>query len=100
MGQITINRISGYSNKLREIKLVLDNEVLGTIKDGESKSFEINPGKHKLKATIDWAGSNEMEFEMSQNENRKFDLKGTKPFLAIYYSIFARKKYLILEDSK
>jgi hypothetical protein len=97
MAEITINRISGYSNKLRKIKLVLDNQVIDEIKDGEIKTISVNPGKHLLIAKIDWCQSNEIELNIKEGENKKVSLKGTNPFLAIYYITFGRNKYLKLE---
>ncbi|WP_127844832.1 hypothetical protein [Psychroflexus aestuariivivens] len=97
MAQITINRISGYSNKLRKIKLVLDNQVKYKIKDGEDKTINVNPGKHILKAKIDWCQSNEIKLDIKEGENKNISLKGTNPFLALYYITFGRNKYLKLE---
>ncbi len=100
MAQIRINRISGYSNKYRKIKLVLNEQVVGSINDGEIKTVEINSGKHKFKATIDWCESNELEFNLEEGAKIELVLKGTNPFFGIYYILFDRKNYLVLEHEK
>lgn len=97
MSQITVIRISGYSNKLRRIKLVLDNLVIEEIKDGEIKTIKVKPGKHKIKAEIDWCQSNEIEFNITEGENKNISLRGTSPLLALYYTTFGRNNYLKLE---
>lgn len=97
MAQITISRIPGYSNKLRKIKLVLDNQVIDEINDGEIKTINVNPGKHILKAKIDWCQSNEIALNIKEGENKEVSLIGTNPFLALYYITFGRNKYLKLE---
>jgi hypothetical protein len=98
MTQITVNRISGYSNKLRKIKLILDNQEIEEIKDGEIKTIKVTPGKHKLIAKIDWCKSNEIELNIKEEENRQVILKGTNSFLALYYITFGRNSYLKLES--
>ena len=100
MAQITVNRISGYSNKLRKIKLVLDNQEIDEIKDGEIRTIKVTPGKHKLIAKIDWCQSNEIELNIKDEENRQVTLKGTNPFLVLYYITFGRNSYLKLESTK
>lgn len=98
MSKITVNRISGYSNAMRKIKLVLNNQVVETIKDGEMKTINLTPGKYKLKAKIDWCRSNEIEFDISEGETKKVKLQGTSPFYGIYYITFGFNKYLKLEE--
>ena len=97
MPQITVNRTSEYSNRLRKIQLLLDNQVIGEIKNGEVKIINVNPGKHTFKAKIDWCYSNEIEFNINNEENKEFSLKGTSSLLALYYITFAKDKYLKLE---
>ena len=99
MAKITINRISGFSNVLRKIKIILDGQEIDEIKDGEIKSIEVSPGRHKLIAKIDWCQSNEIEFNIAEGEYRRFLLKGTNPFLGLYYITIGRKSYLKLESA-
>lgn len=100
MAQITVKRISAYSNKLRTIQLVLDDQVIEEIKDGETKIISVKPGKHIFKAKIDWCKSNEIEFNINEGEYKEFSLKGTSPLLVLYYITFGRNKYLKLETQK
>lgn len=97
MAIISINRLSGYSNKFRKIKLVLDHQVIAELKDGEIKIINVSPGTHTIKAEIDWCQSNEIELTIREGETKELVLKGTNPFLALYYITFGRKNYLLLE---
>lgn len=97
MAQIRINRLSGYSNKFRKIKLVLDHQEIAELKDGEIKILNVSPGTHTIKAEIDWCQSNEIEITIREGETKELVLKGTNPFLALYYITFGRKNYLLLE---
>ena len=97
MAHLTVNRIAGYSNKFRKIKLVLDHQVIAELQDGEIKVLNISPGTHTIKAEIDWCQSNEIAFSILEGENIELVLKGTNPFLALYYITAGRKNYLKLE---
>ncbi|MBB1139345.1 hypothetical protein [Myroides sp. WP-1] len=100
MSKITIKRSAEFSNKARKIALYLGEEKIGTIKDGETKEFEIQPGQHTLTAKIDWCRSNHLPITIGQDEMLFFNLKGTSPFLAIYYITFGKNKYLKLEPKQ
>ena len=97
MSQITVKRSSEYANKLRKIQLLLDDQVLDEIEDGETKIIHVKPGIHNLKAKIDWCQSNEIVFNINEGEDKEFFLKGTSPLLALYYITFGKDKYLQLE---
>jgi hypothetical protein len=100
MTKIIINRASEYSNKLRDIKILLNDKEIGKIKDGESKTFPIQPGKYQLIAKVDWCSSNEITLNINEGEVKRFSLNGTSSFLALYYITFGRNKYLNLLEIK
>jgi len=54
---LTVVRDSGYADRLRAYKIVLDGVVIGMIGNGETKTFPIVPGPHSLSLKIDWCGS-------------------------------------------
>ena len=78
MKQITIKRNSEWNNRGRRIGLYIDGEKIGTLKNGEIKKFNIEEGHHKIKARIDWCGSDNVEFDLSDNFNGYFELSGFK----------------------
>jgi hypothetical protein len=98
MAKIIINRSTEFSNRIRAIRIYIDKQKIGEIYDGESKEFEISPGKHTLKAKIDWCGSNTIEFVASEEDTPRFSLCGTDPFLALFYITLARNRYLVLGE--
>ena len=55
---IKINRETDYADMMRSYKIVLDNEFLGKINRGETRSFQIKEGRHTLYLKIDWCRSN------------------------------------------
>lgn len=84
------------------IKVVLDGNIIGNIKNGEEKEFDIPEGNHDLFLKIDWCRSNVISlknngsivgFECGSN------LRGWKVFLVIIYIIFLPNKYLWLKNN-
>ena len=103
MASLTITRESGYADPLRAYKVVLNGERIGEIRNGETKEFSIGPGKHALSLKIDWCGSETVEFVVDREEKPAFQVKsslrGKRVFLSLWYVLFARNSYLLLEQT-
>jgi hypothetical protein len=101
MASLTITRDSGYADRLRAYQVILDGERIGEIRNGETKEFSIGPGKHALSLKIDWCGSETVEFVLNPEETLAFQVKsslrGKRVFLSLWYALFARNSYLLLE---
>ncbi len=78
MSRIVITRKKEWNNRLREIGVYVDGKKLGTISNGETKTFDVPPGTHQLMAKIDWCRSKELPFLVSENEKKYFRLSGFK----------------------
>jgi hypothetical protein len=100
---ITIKRDSGYVDKTRAYKVVLDGNQVGKIKGGQQIELDVTPGNHQLYLKIDWCQSNIIEFEMNENVINfecESNLKGKTfwvPFIHLIYVIFKRKQYILLK---
>ena len=68
MPQIEITRSSEYANRLRDIKLFIDNQHVGSIANGKTEVFEVPEGSHTIQAKIDWGRSNIVTVELNGNE--------------------------------
>lgn len=78
MAALLIERSSEYINKLRNYVIVLDGKKIGKIADGEKKEFEVTPGEHTLKFSIDWTCSKEETFTIREAESKTFIVSGFK----------------------
>ena len=76
MSRITITRSNEWNNRLRGINIFIDGNKVGSIANGETKSFEVGAGQHTLKAKIDWAGSRELPVSVAEGEKKYFSLSG------------------------
>lgn len=97
MPTIKIQRSSEYANRFRNMLLFLDGVEVAKIANGVTIELEVEKGVHTLIAKIDWATSNEVQFEIKE-QTLSFELTGTNPFLALYYITFGRDKYLNLKE--
>lgn len=97
---IKIKRDSGYADRLRAYKIVLDGDVVGEIKNGQELELNVTPCKHQLYLKIDWCRGNTIEFE-SEGATVEFEcgssLRGWRVLLVMIYVIFLRDKYLWLK---
>lgn len=87
-----------YADKLRKYKIILDDNYLGDIKEGEINSFEVKTGEHTIYLKIDWCRSNKLDFYVLENDVIEFEcgtsLSGWKFFINIIYITFLKNKYL------
>lgn len=99
---LRIKRDSGYVDKVRAYKIILDGNVVGKIKDGEEIEIDVAPGNHQLYVKIDWCRSNTVEFAMNEEiveAECGSNLRGAKfwiPFIELIYIIFKRNQYMWL----
>lgn len=102
MASLTIVRDSGYADRLRAYTIVLDDEKIGEVKDGETKRFSLAPGNHRLALRIDWGGSKTVEFTVTEADHLTFqaksNLRGPRVILSLWYVLFEPNSYLLVEQ--
>ena len=52
---ISVSRDSGYADRVRDYRVMLDGAEIGRIGNGGEKSFEIAPGHHQLVIKVDYS---------------------------------------------
>lgn len=70
MATIRLRRTNDYINLLRDYRLYIDGQKIGTIGNSETKEFEISSGQHSVIAKIDWCSSQEISFEINENDSK------------------------------
>ncbi len=78
MAKLRVKRSSEWINRTRGFGLYLDENKIGVIANGETKEFDLEPGKYQLMAKIDWCQSQILEFELLENETKTIDVAGIK----------------------
>lgn len=90
--RIILNRKNEWRNRARGFKVWIDGKEAGTIADGGSEAFPVEPGTHKLQCKIDWCSSTELELTVQEGETRFVQVgSGMK-----YYSLFTTLMILVL----
>ena len=78
MATIKIKRTNDYINYLRDYRLFIDGQKIGTIGNNQIKEFDILIGQHSLIAKIDWCSSPEFPFEASEKDSKILLLGGMR----------------------
>jgi hypothetical protein len=97
---IRIKRDSGYADRLRAYKVVLDGTIVGDIRNGQQLELKVAPGKHRLQLKIDWGSSNMVDFEINDRDLEfqcGSNLRGFKILLAIFYATIFSNQYIWLK---
>jgi hypothetical protein len=63
---------SGWKDRLRSYKVVLDGAVVGKLRDGSEAVFPVDPGRHSLAIRIDWTGSDIEDFTVDEGQTVHF----------------------------
>lgn len=99
---MVIKRDSGWVDRFRSYQVILDDEVIGEINNGEEKSFDLPKGNHKLKLVIDWCNSNSLTVNNENGNAMSFEcgssLRGFKAFLVLFYVFSRPDEYLWLKQ--
>lgn len=103
---IRLKRDSGYADRMRAYKVILDGKEVAKIRNGQQIELDVAPGNHELYLKIDWCQSNRIEFELNENIvdfECGSSLRGKRfwiPFIELYYITFKRKEYMWLALKK
>jgi hypothetical protein len=65
-GQLVVRRsTSATRDLLRGYRIVVDGRRIGTLRRGNEVTVALAPGRHRVRATIDWSGSPELEVDLA-----------------------------------
>lgn len=73
---ISVSRDSGYADRLRDYRVLLDGAEIGRLGNGAAKTFEISSGQHQLMIKVDWGRSNIFAFDIGEGQSAR-DLSGS-----------------------
>jgi len=78
MTTIRLKRTSEYNNRIRDYKIFIDGQQVGTIANGETKDFPTTVGQHIITAKIDWCSSPDISIELKENQTSSLKVGGFK----------------------
>ena len=102
MALLRIVRDSGYEDRVRAYKVIVDGKTAGEIRNGETKEFPVSSGQHEVSLKIDWCRSRVLPFTVAEGDSVTFDvqssIRGRKVLAALWYTLFKRNSYILIEQ--
>ncbi len=102
MCKIQITRDSGWADRFRNYKIILDGVTIGKIANGGSETFDIESGPHELQIAIDWCTSNRVRFDTARKALIRFEcessLRGLHVFKAFVKILHGKDSYIRLRE--
>ena len=86
-----------WADRFRAYNVAVDGQVIGHIRRGEEKVFEVTPGQHQVQLRIDWTRSKPLQIETHSGEEVRLSCRPRNPLLALYWITFGWRRYVILE---
>lgn len=107
MAEIVLKRADGHRvDRRRAYRVFIDNQKAGKIQPGESKAFEVAPGRHQLQLKIDWGSSEKRQVDVTEGSQATFvcrpriaqsGISLKVGFQGIYFTTIGRRRYIVLD---
>ncbi len=98
MASMRLSRNTSYKDFFRAYAVILDGNIVGKLRRGESKTFEIAAGRHELWLKIDWCESPRCQFTVDDDAHLEFRARSNPKKLVTLKDITAgRLSYLMLQ---
>jgi hypothetical protein len=98
---IVVRRDSGYADRLRDYRILIDGVEIGRVGNGATQDFQITSSPHQLMIKVDWGRSNIVDFDIGEGQTVRIvcgsNLRGWRIVLALYYATFGFRSYLWLK---
>jgi hypothetical protein len=97
--QLEIIREAGhYADRKRAYKLIVDEKLVGEIREGESVTVAVEPGTHHVLARIAWCRSPVVEVDLAPGDCLALRCRPHRlqPWAAIFLVTFGRSRYISL----
>ena len=98
MASIEVQReLGGLTDHLRSYKVVLDGEIVGHLRPGESSAFDVAPGPHELFLKIDWGRSEKVNVDLTAGQTARFCCTPRgNVFTSIYWATLGSRRSIAL----
>jgi hypothetical protein len=85
--KIIIKRKKTMLNKVRGVKVSIDDVERGTIANGDSDEYTVEPGAHKLQCKISWYKTREQNIVIGEGETKFMQVSMGMKYFGISYII-------------
>lgn len=87
MAKIIINRKGQWRNRMRAIKVFIDGNQVGTVKNDSSEEFVVPAGHHTVQCKIDWCSCKPFDVDLKEDEVKMLRLESGMKFYSLLTSI-------------
>ena len=96
MGSVTIERQKAvWRDRARAYSVNIDGRRVGKLASGETATFALLPGPHKVRMKIDWCGSQSLTVD-GREDTRLVCSAGGSSLLVIFDVLFRPGRYISL----
>ena len=84
---------------MRAYKVIVDGSEVSEVRDNSAVEFDLSPGPHKIRVTIDWVGSNVLDVEARPGERIYLECHNDtnfNPLKAVWATTVKRDSYIQL----
>ena len=74
--KIILNRPSQWMNRMRSYKVSINGKQIGTVKNGSSEEFPVEPGNNSVECKVDWYRSRPFTMTLKEGETAYLRVKG------------------------
>jgi hypothetical protein len=94
-GNLVVRRADRYADQLGQYRVIVDGREIGRVANGESTSFQVDPGKHTIQLRIQWCASPPLEFESTPGATVVVECSAPDADLFVLWrTLFRRKRYI------
>ena len=94
---LRFKRHTPYADRIRDYRLFVDKEQVGTLANGATLELAVAPGDHLVEARIDWCRSAPLTLSLAEGEVTTIQVTNTYGALLSLWAItFGRSTYLKL----
>jgi hypothetical protein len=108
MAELELSRATGYkTDRLRAYQIYIDGQKVSKLKPGETDTFTLSPGRHKLQLKQDWTTSEKLQVDLGDNDRAQFvcaprikenDVGVVSGLRMIYWSTLGCRRYIDLRQ--
>jgi hypothetical protein len=99
--KVRIIRHSGYADRLRSYRIIINGGEAGTIANNSVIEFAVPSGPLTIEARLDWGRSRPLNIEALPNENIEVEVSNHwGAFLGIWAITFGFRSYLTLKRQR
>lgn len=96
-GTVTVRRPAGpYRDARRAYRVVVDGTERGTVRPGGSLEVTLAPGRHVVRAAIDWTGSPDVAVDLVPGGRVTLVVRPAGQALTALLQALTRRRYLAL----